>query len=100
MCMSSSSSAEGIFNLVNQNLVELLETGQPWRMCTSVGVDKTAVNIGIRNSLRTRVLHENHAIYFNGCPCHILHNAARKSVEAFTKCCRFDVEDFSVDLYY
>ena len=76
MCMSRSSSAEGIFSVVNQKLLELLQCEQPWNMCTSVGVDNTSVNTGVRNSLRTRVLGQNPAIYFNGCPCHILHNAA------------------------
>lgn len=100
MCMSSSAPAEGIFDVVHQKLVELLQCEQPWSMCTSVGVDNTSVNIAVRHSLRTRVLHQNPAIYFNGCPCHILHNAAQKAAEAFTACCGFDVEDFTVDLHY
>ena len=56
--------------------------------------------MGIRNSLRTSVRHENRAIYFSGFPCHILHSAAWKLVEAFTKCCTFDLEQFSEDLIY
>ena len=69
-------------------------------MCTSVGVDNTSVNIGVRDSLKTRVLGCNPAIYFNGCPCHILHNAAQKSGDSFRECCGFDIEEFAIDLYY
>ncbi len=36
----------------------------------------------------------------NCCPCHIIHNAARKAGESFTECCGFDVEEFTIDLYY
>ena len=57
-------------------------------------------NIGARDSLKTRVLGCNPAIYFNGCPCHILHKTAQKAGESFTECCGFDVEEFAIDLYY
>ena len=64
---------------MDNKLVELLQFSNPWIMCTSVGVDNTSVNIGVRDSLKTRVLNSNPAIYFNGCPCHIIHNAAQKA---------------------
>ena len=50
-------------------------------MCTStsVGVDNTSINIGARDSLKTSLeLQSCHT--FNGCPCHILHNAVQKQV--------------------
>jgi hypothetical protein len=34
----------------------------------------------------------NPAIYFNGCPCNIIHNAAQKAAESFMECCRFDID--------
>ena len=68
-------------------------------MCTSVGVDNTSVNIGTQNSLKTRIVQRNSAIYFNGCPCRV-HNAAQKRGTAFARCCGFDAEEFAVDLYY
>ena len=69
-------------------------------MCTSVGVDNTSVNICVRDSLKTRVVNRNPVIYFNGCPCHIIHNAAQKAGDSFMECCGVDVEEFAIDLYY
>ena len=42
----------------------------------------------------------NLSVYFCGCPCHIIHNTAHNAVEAFTQSCGFDVEDFTIDLFY
>ena len=63
ICTSTSSTAEAIFNVMDGRLSELLESTNPWNMCTSVGVDNTSVNIGIRNSLKTRILKRNSAIF-------------------------------------
>ena len=98
MCTTSAASAEAIFSVVNGKLTELLDTENPWKLCTSVGVDITSVNIGIHNSLNSRVLQKNPAVYFSGCPCHILHNAAQKAAEAFSCECGFDVEELTIDI--
>ena len=100
MCTTKSSTAVAIYGVMDDRLSELLGSTNPWSMCTSVGVDNTSVNIGIRNSLKTRILQRNSAIYFNGCPCHVLHNTAQKASTAFGGCCGFDVEEFAIDLYY
>lgn len=100
MCPSTSATAEAIYNVMDKNLVNLLKCSNPWSLCTSVGVDNTSVNIGVRYSLKTRVLSRNPAIYFSGCACHIIHNAAQKAAESFSECCGFDVEEFTIDLYY
>ena len=71
------------YNTFDAKLQELLGSENPWNLCTSVGVDNTSVNVGVRDSIKTQVLARNSAIYFNGCPCHILHNAAQKSGEVF-----------------
>ena len=65
-----------------------------------MGVDNTFVDIGARDSLKIRVISCNPAIYFNGCSCHILHNAAQKAAESFAVCCGFDVEEFIIDIFY
>ena len=100
MCTASAATAEAIYSTVDGKLAELLDTENPWKLCTSVGVDNTSVNIGIHNSLKTRVLLRNSAVYFSGCPCHILHNAAQKAAEVFSSECGFDIEEFTIDLYY
>ena len=98
MCSCASSTAESLFITFDNKLEELLDLRNPWNLCTSVGVDNTAVNIGCRNSLKTRIVARNSAIYFSGCPCHILHNCARKAADVFTTV--FDVKEFVIDVYY
>ena len=100
MCTSRGATAEAIYGIMDGTLSKLLESTNPWGMCTSVGVDNTSVNIGTRNSLKTRIVGRNSAIYFNGCPCHVVHNAAQKGGMAFARCCGFDAEELAVDLYY
>lgn len=100
MCTSTSSTAEALYTALNGRLSELLSCENPWLNCISVGVDNTSVNIGIRNSIKSRVLQRNSNIYFNGCPCHIIHNTAHKAGEEFTSYCNFDLEEFVIDLFY
>ena len=89
----------------------------PWTHCVGVGVDNT-VNLGICNSIMTRVVVKNPSIYFMGCSCHIVHNTALKASEGFLKVnkffgcdtrmlvseymqtTRFDVEEMMVDTYF
>ena len=98
MCIASAATAEAIYSVVNGKLSDLLDMDNHWKLCTCVGVDNTLVNIGIRNSLKCRVLQQNSSVYFSGCPCHILHNAAQKAAEVFSVECGFDVEEFTIDL--
>lgn len=100
MCPTTSSTAESIFTVLNDRLEELLQSSNPWNMCTSLGVDNTSVNVGVHNSLKTRVQHKNSAIYISGCPCHMIHNAARKASDCFCNVCGFDIEELCIDLYY
>ena len=67
---------------------------------TAFGVDNTNTNIGERNSIKSRVTAINPSIYFVGCPCHIIHNAAQKAGDAFCELSGFDVEECCVDHYY
>ena len=97
---TTGATAEAIYSTMNLKLGSLLNCPNPWMLCTSVGVDNTSVNIGVRDSIKTRVLQQNPAVYFNGCLCHIIHNAAQKAGEVFTEVCGFDVEEFVIDLYY
>ena len=80
MCMSSSSTAEGLFAAMKEAFDK---HGLPWTNCVGVSMDNTAVNMGKRNSIMTRVLKENSSVYVMGCPCHIIHNTAVKAADAF-----------------
>lgn len=71
-----------------------------WQNCIGFGVDNTSVNLGIRNSILTRVKEKNEKCYFMGCPCHLIHNIACHASEAFQKAIDFDIEDLCIDLYY
>ena len=76
MCVSRTATAEGIFGVIDKKLTELLALPNPWDYCTDFGVDNTSVNIGIRNSIKTRVLKKNPAIFLMAIPvtsCIMLH---------------------------
>ena len=81
MCMSSSSTAEGIFS----KMQEVLSKHIPWDNCIGIDLDNTSVNMGCTNSIKTRVLSVNAAVSVIGCPCHIVHNIAGKAGEAYEK---------------
>ena len=66
----------------------LQANGIPWSNCVGTSVDNTSVNMGVRNSIRSRALAQNSAIYFMGCPCHIVHNTCMKASEEFSKVCQ------------
>ena len=83
MCTTTSSTAEAIYSVMDTHFSELLSSANPWAISTSVGVDNNSVNIGICNFLKIRILQRNSAIYFNGSPCYVLHNAAQKADTAF-----------------
>lgn len=59
MCMSSSSTAEAIFAKIEEVLTK---HDIPWNNCIAIGLDNTSVNMGCRNSIRTRVQARNQAV--------------------------------------
>ena len=99
MCLSSSSTAADLYKVIDGKLAQLLECENPWDLCTSVRIDNTSVNIGVRDSLKIRITARNSLVYFCGCPCHIIYNTAQKAAEEFTQSCGFDVEEFTIDLF-
>ena len=74
ICPTTSATAEAIFNSMDSRLATLLGMDNPWINCTAVAVDNTSANIGVYNSLKTRIQGRNSSVYFNGCPCHIVHH--------------------------
>ena len=89
--------AEALFNNINSIL---RENRVDWENCVAVGLDNTAVNVGKKNSVMTRVLAKNKNIFINGCPCHITHNTANKTTVRFSEVSGFDIEDFLLDLFH
>ena len=89
-----SATAECIFNKTDEKMV-LHDI--PWQNCFGFGVDNTSVNLGKRNSIKTRVEQQVGYVYFMGCQCHIVHNVASDSFQSIV---HFDVEDFAVDMFY
>ena len=84
--------AEALFNNINSIL---RENRVDWENCVVVGLDNTAVNVGKKNSIMTRVLAKNKNIFVNGCPCHIIHHTANKAAERFSEeVLRFDAKIF------
>ncbi|XP_041470149.1 uncharacterized protein LOC121419757 [Lytechinus variegatus] len=97
MCMSSQSTAEALFNKMDE---VLRRHNIQWENCVGLGVDNTSVNMGCRNSIKTRVLQKNETTYVMGCGCHIVHNTAGKASDAFEQVSGFNVEEMAIDIFY
>ena len=91
------SKAETLFTAINN---AFKKDHLNWDIVVSVGVDDTNTNMGIRNSLKTRILSENAQTFIAGCNCHLAHLAAGKGGDAYAAITKFDCEDHQVDLYY
>ena len=100
MCTTSGrtcGTADAIFSKINS----VLSNYQiPWDNCIGFGVDNTSVNVGMRNSIMTRVKEKNSSCYFMGCPCHLIHNIACHASVALQSTSGFDVEDLCIDTFY
>ena len=59
MCPSQGGTAEALFTVIDGKLSEMLKVPNSWKMFTSLGLDNTSVNIGIQNSIKSRVLQKN-----------------------------------------
>ena len=81
MCVGpNAGTAASIF----EKMDEIFQSDEiPWSNCTAASVDNTSVNIVKHNSILTRVKSKNAAVYFMGCPCHIVHNICVKAAGKF-----------------
>ena len=99
LCLTTgvtASTAASIFDKINATLPYDIS----WNNCTAFGVDNTNTNIGAKNSIKSRVTEINPSVYFVGCPCHMIHNAAQKAAEAFGDVSQFDIEECCIDHFY
>ena len=100
MCTTSgygAATAETIF----QKMDSVVKAhGIPWENCVSLSVDNASVNMGIRNSIRSRLEKVSKHVFTHGCLCHILHNADGRASSALAKTTGFDMEELAVDLSY
>ena len=94
---TDSATAAAIFNKIDE---VVMSHNIPWSNCVGFGVDNTSVNVGIKNSIYTKVIQKNPVCYFMGCPCHLVHNVACRASSAFSGVSGFDIEDMCVDVYY
>ena len=100
MCCTSGQNA-GIAATIFQKIDDVMIKLQlPWKNCVGFSLDNTSANLGIRNSIKSRVILKNNNCYLMGCPCHIIHNTAHKRSAGFTCNTKFDVEDFCIDIFY
>ena len=60
----------------------------------------TNSNVGLHNSLKSRIAKANPSTYIAGCSCHLANLAAGKGGAAFAAVAGFDMEQHQVDLYY
>ena len=97
LCNTRQSTAQAIFDKIDD---VLNSHNLPWNNCVGFSVDNTNVNVGVHNSVMSRVLEKNPAVCFVGCPCHKVNNAAKKGGEEFSLLSGFNVDDFLVDLYF
>ena len=65
MCSTHCGTAEEIFRKMNNVFVQ---NQINWNYCIGLSVDITAVNMGIRNGLKAKILHENEKKLCYGVP--------------------------------
>ena len=93
----NSGTAAQIFQKIDDAMIKLQ---LPWKNCVGFSLYNTSANLGISNSVKSRVILKNNNCYFMGCPCHIIHNTTHKGSAGFTYNTKFNVEDFCIDIFY
>ena len=100
MCVTTgehSGKAENIFSAIDSTMTN---DGVDWNNLVSIGLDNTNSNMGIRNSIKSRILQKNSDVFVAGCSCHLAHLAAGAGGQAYQGVTDFDMEDHQVDIYY
>ena len=88
-----SSRCENIFKALDR---ELSFRGVSWSNCISFGCDNASVMLGRLNGVAAHVQKRNPSFHIQGCPCHLLHIAAKKGASAL----RINLEEAIIDIFY
>ena len=64
-----------------------------WDNIVSVGLDNTNANIGVKNSIKSRILEKNFSSFIAGCNCYLSHLAAGRGGSAYSAASSFDCQD-------
>eukprot|EP00057_Strongylocentrotus_purpuratus_P026387 XP_011680861.1 PREDICTED: uncharacterized protein LOC105446133 [Strongylocentrotus purpuratus] len=75
---------------------ELNDRKIPWGNCVSFCADNASVMLGKHKGVAAYIHKENPECYIMGCPCHMIHNTAKKAAQALPVA----LDDFLVDIYY
>ena len=98
MCCTSGQNSGTVVTIFQNIDNVMIKLQLPWKNCVGFSLDNTSANLGIRNSIKSRV--KNNNCYFMGCPCHIIHNTVYKGSAGFSCNTKFDVEDFCIYIFY
>ena len=88
---------ETIFSKI-ESIIDYLEV--PWENCVGFSLGNASANMGIRNSIKSRIIAKNEVCCIMGCSSHIIHNTAHQGSTAFTSVTPFETEDFCVFYYF
>ncbi|MGH0136804.1 UNVERIFIED_CONTAM: hypothetical protein FKN15_013321 [Acipenser sinensis] len=100
MCITTGTNAATAETIFEKMDSVLKKDNIPWQNCVGLSVDNANVNMGVCNSIKSRILSINPTVYVHGCPCHIVHNNASAAGTHYIELSDFDVEDMVVDIGY
>ncbi|KAK6466623.1 hypothetical protein HHUSO_G36086, partial [Huso huso] len=100
MCITTGTNAATAETIFEKMDSVLRKDNIPWQNCVGLSVDNANVNMGVCNSIKSRILSINLTVYVHGCPCHIVHNSASAAGTHYIELSDFDVEDVVVDIGY
>ena len=97
MCKCNESNAKVIFRAID---ICMSKYGIFYGVFVSLDVGNTSVNVDRYNSAVVDTRRKNSNNILMGCPCHIVHKAAKKAADAFSKLQRSSLEELCVDIYF
>ncbi|KAK6481138.1 hypothetical protein HHUSO_G17313 [Huso huso] len=100
MCITTGTNAATAETIFEKMDSVLKKDNIPWQNCVGLSVDNANVNMGVCNSIKSRILSINPTVYVHGCPCHIVHNNVSAAGTHYIELSDFDVEDMVVDIGY